>query len=190
MGLTQFDAAYSYTSYAGRSRQLIHLFKYEGMRPLAGPLGRWLLRAFPRESPFDRLVPVPMHWWKEFRRGFNQSQLLALELSRHTGIPVLPALRRVRNSSVQAGLSRAERRRNVQGLFGAAPGVSVSGLRLMLIDDVLTSGVTANACAAALKKAGAVRVEILTLARTDRRVFTMAADPDLEVQLSTAGVIE
>lgn len=169
LGVTQFSAAYAFAFYDGRVRQLIHLLKYSGFQPLGRPLGRWLVRAYPRESRYDALVPVPLHWWKRFRRGYNQSELLAREVSAHTGIPVAPALVRTRRSQTQAGLSQAQRRLNVRGIFAANPRIDSSGKRLLLIDDVLTSGATANACAAALKRAGAARVDVLTLARTDRR---------------------
>lgn len=169
LGVTQFNSAYAFAAYDGRVRELIHLFKYAGMKPLGRPLGRWLVRAYPREMRYDALVPVPLHWWRRFRRGYNQSELLARELSAHTGIPVVSALLRTRRSQTQTGLSQSQRRLNVRGIFAANPRVDSSARRLLLIDDVLTSGATANACAAALRRAGAARVDILTLARTDRR---------------------
>lgn len=169
MGLTQFNAAYGYAAYDDRMRALIHLLKYEGMKPLGKPMGRWLARAMPQGSRYDALVPVPLHWWKRVQRGYNQTELLAQELSRHCGVPVLCALRRKKRSGAQAGLSRSARRRNVRGVFAAVSGVPVTGQRLLLIDDVLTSGATANACASVLRRAGAERVDVLTLARTDKR---------------------
>ncbi|MBI5280738.1 MAG: ComF family protein [Candidatus Solibacter usitatus] len=165
-GFTRFDAAYSYGDYHGGLRGLIHLFKYGCMRPLAAPLGRMLSAALPRDQVFDAIVPMPLHWRKLLVRGFNQSRLLAVELSRRTGIPTEPLLRRRRHTSAQAGLSGAQRRANVAGAFGASP--SVRGRRLLLIDDVFTTGATVNAAAGALKQAGAARVAVLTLARTDR----------------------
>ncbi len=158
------------------------------MRPLGQHLGRWLVKAFPRETAYDALVPVPLHWWKRFRRGFNQSEILAGELSRHTAVPVLRALRRTRLSLTQAGLSQSERRRNVQRVFAASRRVDLAGKRLLLIDDVLTSGSTANACATALKKAGAYRVDVLTLARTDRR--NRISDAEFVVTTSVRGAFE
>jgi ComF family protein len=188
LGVTQFSAAYGYASYEGRVRELIHLFKYSALRPLGKPLGRWLVRAFPRETRYDALVPVPLHWWKRFRRGFNQSEDLAREVSRHTGVPVLAGLKRRKRTQTQAGLSQSARRRNVVTAFAANPRVVLAGKRLLIIDDVFTSGATANACATALKKAGASRVDILTLARTDRRA--RFATPDFAVTNPVRGAFE
>ncbi|MBI5085735.1 MAG: ComF family protein [Acidobacteria bacterium] len=165
-GFTRFDAAYSYGNYHGGLHGLIHLFKYGRMRPLAAPLGRMLSSALPRDQVFDAIVPMPLHWRKLLVRGFNQSHLLAKELTRRTGIPTEPLLRRRRHTAAQAGLSSAQRRANVAGAFTA--GSDAQGRRLLLVDDVFTTGATVNAAATALKRAGAARVAILTLARTDR----------------------
>ncbi|MCE5307024.1 MAG: ComF family protein [Acidobacteriales bacterium] len=162
-------------------RELIHLFKYGRVRPLAPVLGGFLGAALPREERFDVLVPMPLHWVRRWRRGFNQSYLLARELSRRTGIPVVGALRRKRSTASQASLSRAERRRNVRGAFEPRRDADVGGLRVLLVDDVLTTGATANACAAVLKRAGASCVTVLTLARADRRILNPAAEPALVV---------
>ena len=167
-GATQYERSYSFGLHDGRLRELIHLYKYSGMRPLARVFGEWMAEAYPRGESFDALVPVPLHWWKRLRRGFNQSDLLARELSRRTGMPVLHAARRRRNTSSQAGLTNAQRRDNVRGAFSVPqPGV-VRGKSLLLIDDVMTTGSTVNACAAALRRAGAARVSVLTLARAAR----------------------
>jgi competence protein ComFC len=168
-GLTGFDAAYSYGAYEGRLRELIHLFKYARMKPLAKRLGDFMSRALPREQSFDLAVPVPLHWLREWRRGFNQSELLAREAARRCGIPVIRALRRVANTRAQAGLSNTGRRENVARAFRAKRGASLSGRRVLLVDDVMTTGATARACALALKAAGAKSVTLFTLARVDRR---------------------
>lgn len=170
-GLNGFDAAYTFGAYDGALRELIHLFKYGGVRTLAGPLAEMMLRALPRDERFDALVPMPLHWFKRWRRGFNQARLLAQLVSRRTGIPVVAAARRLRSTAPQAGLSNAQRRRNVSGAFAVRRGVRLAGLRLLLVDDVFTTGATASACAAALKRAGAARVSVLALARTDRRLI-------------------
>ena len=122
LGLTEFDWSWSYALYEGRLRQLIHLFKYGRMRPLARVLGSWLANAYPRLEQFDAIVPLPLHWWKRMRRGFNQSDLLARELSCRVGVPVLNAARRCRRTATQASLTPAQRRDNVQGAFDAAGG--------------------------------------------------------------------
>lgn len=181
-GAVEFEAAYSFGLYEGELRELVHLFKYDGVRSLSGVFGEWLAAAMPRHQRFDAIAPVPLHWWRWFRRGFNQSELLARELSRRTGVPLLAqALRRVRATPQQAQLSRGARRRNVARAFQAARPAELAGKRILLIDDVFTTGATLNACAAALKKAGAAHVSSLTLARVDRRpprlFFTAAPAP-------------
>jgi ComF family protein len=170
-GLRAFDAAYCFGAYDGVLRDLIHLFKYAKIPTLAAPLGSFLVSALPRDERFDAIVPAPLHWWREWRRGFNQSALLARELSRRSGVPLVAALRRVKPTSVQAGLSHSARRRNVAGAFRAGRTAHVlRGKSALLIDDVMTTGSTAAACALELKRAGAERVALLAVARVDRRL--------------------
>jgi ComF family protein len=166
-GLRGFDAAYAYGAYEGPLRRLIHLFKYSKIRTLARPLGGLLMRALPRDERFDAIVPVPLYWRRRLQRGFNQAELLARGISRSTGIPVIRALRRVHATPTQAGLSNSARRRNVAAAFRSRP---IAGKRILLIDDVMTTGSTATACANALKRGGAKRVALLTVARVDRRM--------------------
>jgi len=166
-GLRGFDAAYSFAAYEGVLRRLIHLYKYARIRTLARPLSDLLLRAMPLDERFDCIVPVPLHWTRRWNRGFNQSELLAREIGRRTGIPVVRALARSRSTRTQAGLSNHARRQNVTRAFRARP---VEGKRILLIDDVMTTGATGAACAMALKRAGAGRVALLTVARADRRL--------------------
>jgi competence protein ComFC len=166
-GLRGFDAAYSFGAYEGVLRELIHLYKYGRVRTLAPPLSALLARALPRDEAFDATVPVPLYWRRRLQRGFNQAELLARGLSRRTGIPVVKALGRVRPTPTQAGLSNSSRRQNVARAFRSR---SVQGKRILLIDDVMTTGATAASCALALKQAGARRVALLTLARVDRRM--------------------
>jgi ComF family protein len=167
VGVRGFDAAYSFAAYEGVPRKLIHLYKYGRIRTLARPLADLLVRAMPLDERFDCLVPVPLHWLRQWKRGFNQSDLLAREFGRRSGIPTMKALKRSRSTKAQAGLSNHARRQNVMKAFRARP---VGGKRVLLIDDVMTTGATATACAQALKKAGAVRVALLTVARADRRL--------------------
>jgi ComF family protein len=148
---------------------VIHLFKYARMRPLARVLGGWMAQAYPRLEHFDALAPMPLHWWKRVQRGFNQSELLAHELSRRTGVPVLDVARRRRRTAVQANLTSAQRRENVRGAFDVSAPDRVRGRSILLVDDVITTGSTANACASALKRAGAARVCVLTIARAGRQ---------------------
>lgn len=170
LGMRGYDRAYSFGFYEGPLRGLIHLLKYQGIDTLARPLGSYLNRALPRDEAFDLLVPVPMHWWRRYRRGYNQTELLAAELARSTRLPMLSVLRRCRATPPQAGLSRSARRRNVAGVFQVRRPEAVQGRHILLLDDVLTTGATASACAAALKRSGAARVSVLTLARADSRL--------------------
>jgi ComF family protein len=166
-GLRGFDAAYSFGAYEGVLRELIHVYKYGKVRTLARPLSGLLVQALPRDEAFDATVPVPLYWRRRLQRGFNQAELLARGLSRRTGIPVVKALGRVRPTPTQAGLSNSARRQNVAKAFRSR---SVQGKRILLIDDVMTTGATAASCALALKQAGARRVALLTVARVDRRM--------------------
>jgi competence protein ComFC len=174
--LQGFDAAYSFGAYQGALRDLIHLLKYERIRTLGRPLGNFLAAAFPRDQRFDAIVPMPLHWRRQWQRGFNQSALLAGEVGRRFGLPVIEAVRRARATASQAGLTNAKRRANVTGAFAPARRIPVTGLRLLLVDDVLTTGATASACSRALKSAGACYVAFLALARADRRFGPGAPD--------------
>jgi len=155
--------------YKGALRQAIHAFKYEGRRSLARPLGAQLReRAGVMLEHADCAVPVPLFPWRRIRRGFNQ----ATELARHLDIPVVHALWRVRATTTQTGLTKSERQRNVSGAFRLSPLMTgtrraqfITGRMVLLIDDVKTTGATANACADVLLAAGARDVRLLTLAR-------------------------
>ncbi len=168
LGLTGFNTVYTFGSYEDTLRELIHLFKYRQVRPLAKPLGALIARTIPREHRFDLIVPMPLHWQKRWSRGYNQSELLANEVARRWGVPVANIVRRVKATAPQAGLSNSKRRLNVRGAFAARK--SIKGLRVLLIDDVLTTGATASACAKVLKRAGASHVAVAAVARTDRRI--------------------
>ena len=177
-GLRGFDAAYCYGAYEGTLRSLIHLYKYSGVRTLAKPLGDLLARALPREESFDIITSVPLHWRRQWQRGFNQSELLAGAIARRFGQKSQSTLRRIRSTATQAGLSNTNRRKNVTAAFQCRR--ELSGRRILLIDDVMTTGSTAAACALALKKSGAKRVALLTVARVDRRMgHTLVADSSL-----------
>jgi ComF family protein len=168
-GLRGFDSAYSFGLYDGVLRELIHLYKYGKVRTLARPLGDLLLRALPRHEAFDCVTPVPLHWRKLWQRGFNQADLLARRVAAHTGVHRSPLLRRLRFTASQASLSNTNRRRNVAAAFRCRRPERAAGRRILLIDDVMTTGSTAAACAWVLKRAGAARVSLLTVARADRR---------------------
>lgn len=189
-GMRGFDRCYSYGFYEGTLARLIQLLKYERIEPLAPILGGLLSNCLPRETAFDGIVPMPMHWTRRYLRGFNQAELLARDLSRRTGIPLLDVARRSRLTRAQVGLSDHHRRRNVAGAFSISRPDRLEGRHVLIIDDVLTTGATAAACAGALKKAGAARVTALTVARADRRLgpsVPLGQDKPLRAQSNTAG---
>ncbi|MGH9665013.1 MAG: ComF family protein, partial [Bryobacteraceae bacterium] len=158
-GRNGFDSAYSFGAYDGVLRTLIHVFKYGGVRTLAKPLAVFLGSALPRGERFDLIVPMPMHWRRRWERGFNQARLLARAVGKRSGIPVASLARR-RAAPPQAGLTNAQRRLNVAGIFRVRRPAALRGRRVLLIDDVLTTGATAAACAQALKQAGAASVTL------------------------------
>jgi ComF family protein len=169
--LVNFDSAYSFGSYEGPLRKLIHVYKYGKVESLAEPLGRFLLRALPLEEKFDLVMAMPMHWRKRWQRGFNQAELLARPVARRYGLKLANNLRRRRYTKPQAGLSEAQRRENLRNSFSVSRPNQVTGKRVLLIDDVFTTGATLRTAACALKEAGAAYVCALTLARVDRRMF-------------------
>ena len=169
-GLANFDAAYSFGSYEGPLQQLIHLFKYAKVESLAEPLSSFLLQALPLEANFDLIVAMPMHWRKRWERGFNQAELLAAPVARRYGLPLATNLRRARYTKSQAGLTESARRDNLRGSFCLHRPDRVAGKRILLVDDVFTTGATLRAAAAVLKSAGTAHVAALTLARVDRAI--------------------
>ena len=151
------------------ARALVHALKYGDRLDLAPIMGGWMAGAG-REllAKADALVPVPLHWRRLWTRRFNQSAVLADIISVRSGVPVLPCtLKRIRPTRQQVGLARAQRATNVQGAFRVAreDRGDVRGRRLILIDDVLTSGATLDTCARALLRAGAANVDALVFAR-------------------------
>jgi ComF family protein len=149
----------------GPLRQAIHSFKYEGLRALAGPLGYVLYDCWDAEPyPANVIVPVPLHPSRMRERGYNQSALLARELSRHTGLPVVEGvLLRILPTRPQVGLNPPEREANVRDAFRCR-GETLGGQHVLLIDDVLTTGATMRACAQALLQGRAGGIWGLTLA--------------------------
>lgn len=164
-----FDRARAAMRFSDVARDLVHLLKYGDRLDLVKPFAGWMARAgaeILREA--DALVPVPLHWTRLFQRRFNQSAALARAIARRAKLPVIDdALLRVRATPPQVGLAREERAKNVHGAFSVAKAArtKVHGKRIVLIDDVLTTGATANACARMLRRAGAARIDVLTLAR-------------------------
>lgn len=164
-----FLAARAPFVYSGAAREAVHALKYQGLSAIA-PVMADLMVDFLQDHPLeaDILVPVPLFPSRQRQRGYNQSALLARELSRRLGLALAAeAARRRRAGPAQARSANEEARRaNVANAFTADP-AQVSGRRLLLIDDVITSGATLDACARALKEAGAVSVSALTFARED-----------------------
>ncbi len=151
----------------GPARRLVHRLKYSDRGELAGPLGAWMARAGADVlAEADAIVPVPLHPLKLWTRRFNQAAALARAVALRTGKPFEPHwLQRRKATRSQVGLSRDQRAQNVQGAFRALPGAPIKGRRIALVDDVLTSGATANAAARALLRAGACDVDLIVFAR-------------------------
>lgn len=151
------------------SRALVHALKYGDRIDLAPIMGRWMARVgHELLKDADAIIPVPLHWRRLWARRFNQSMLLSQQISGETGVPVADAaLRRIKATAQQVGLSQSERAQNVQGAFRVPPDrkAEVAGRRVVLVDDVLTSGATSDACARALLRAGAANVDLLVFAR-------------------------
>jgi predicted amidophosphoribosyltransferase len=178
--------------FEGAVRTMLHLFKFDDRRDLARPLARALLAALPSGEAFDVVVPVPLHWTRRLSRGYNQAALLAQRIARARRIPLARRLLvKTRRTGDQAHLDASARRRNLLGSFSVRTGgflngsgtgpwrdrlrraasspPSLEGRCVLLVDDVLTTGATAEACARALKHAGAARVFVLAVARTPLR---------------------
>jgi competence protein ComFC len=174
--LVNFDTAHSYGSYEGPLRKLIQLFKYGKVESLAGPLSGLLLRTLPFGENFDLITAMPMHWRKRWERGFNQAELLAEPVARRFGLKPSRHLRRSRHTKAQAGLNEKQRQENLKGAFVVHRPAEIAKQRVLLIDDVFTTGASLRAAAGALKAAGAARVTALTLARVDHRSFSVGSE--------------
>ena len=171
-----FVKAAAYGSYEGGLRELIHLLKYNGVRPAANVLGRMLAEAISHlesalgEGPLV-VVPVPLHFRKLRQRGFNQSELIAraalkLLTPRERYHLATTVLQRLRETQSQIGLSRHQRRENMRGAFAVTQPEDVLNKPVLLVDDVFTTGTTASECARVLRRAGASKVYVATVART------------------------
>lgn len=159
-----FDAARAAGIYGGALRHAIHAFKYAGGRALAVPLAAFIAEQVTPPFEIDCLCPVPLHPARERMRGFNQSRFLADELGGHWTLPVEGLLARIQNTPPQMQLPAEKRRGNVRGAFAVTG--PVAGRAIGLVDDVFTTGSTLRECSRELKRGGAGRVLVLTVART------------------------
>lgn len=164
-----FDRLRSACAFDGTARNLVHALKYNDRTELAPMLATWMARAGSEIlADCDAIVPVPLHRMRRLSRKFNQAAELALGLSRLTGKPMLAdAVRRTRNTAHQVGLGRTGRAENVRGAFRITERgkIELTGNRIVLVDDVYTTGATVSALARALRRAGATDISVLTFAR-------------------------
>jgi ComF family protein len=164
-----FERAFRLGPYDGRLREAVLRIKSSAGEPLAEMLGRVLADVLGprlRAAEIDAVVPVPLHWRRRWARGYNQAEAVARELAAATGLPHEPGrLRRVRPVAQQLQPSAAARRENVRGAFRAAAGARLGGRRILLVDDVMTTGATAGEAARVLRAAGAAAVVVVVLAR-------------------------
>lgn len=173
-----YDRARAVAHYSGVMRDLILAFKYGDTHHGRKLFGRWLTAAGAELiENCDVIVPVPMHRRRLLARRFNQAAILARELARTSGRTYRPQLLlRKRPTPAQVGLTRNQRRRNLAGAFAVPPNQlkHITGQRILLVDDVITTGSTLNACARALRRAGAAHVDALALAIvTDESAITL-----------------
>ena len=162
-----YDKAWTLYPYLPPLQDAICLFKYRGKVSLAKSLGQLMLAALPVAVEIDLVIPVPLHPSRLREREFNQSLLLADQVAKHLGRPLsFTNLVRTAPSEPQSTLSRKERMKNLRRAFAVRRPESIAGKRILLIDDVFTTGTTVNECAKVLRKSGADAVLVLTLART------------------------
>jgi ComF family protein len=192
--------ATAYGSYESGLRELIHLLKYDQVRPAANVLGRMLAEAIEDLQPLLAgsevlVVPVPLHGTKLRQRGFNQSELIAraaLKLRPAAGRLQLSTtvLERRRETKSQIGLSRHQRRENMRGAFAVAKPHEVAERDVLVVDDVFTTGTTVSECARILRRAGAKRVYVATVARTLKAEAQFAikeSETEARVAMAAAG---
>jgi len=192
----EFDRAASFGEYTDGVRGLVHLLKYESVRPVARPLGGMLAQAIAEllagcADAKPLLIPVPLHKSRRRSRGFNQSELIARAAAKR--LPqrlevACGALVRQRDTVSQVGLTREERIANVRDAFRVADAARVRGRDVVLVDDVMTTGTTLSECARVLKKAGAKRVWAATVARAFDGADLRLAGDSAEEEATEAAV--
>ena len=181
-GVYGFDMARSFGAYTPRMARAILLLKYSDVSPLGAWFARFLLAIVerePRDFVADAVVPVPLDQGRRRERGYNQAELIARPLARLLHIPFCSYLLvRTRPRPNQIRLTRRERWETVRGAYATRQGAKVDKLRVLLVDDVFTTGATLDACSRALKRAGAARVVGLTVARA----LLQSAAPGIQLQ--------
>jgi len=194
-----FERAVAYGSYDGELRDLIHLLKFQQVRPAATVLGRMLAetianleQAMPVGTLFSStitVVPVPLHARKQAQRGFNQAEMIARDVLKELSRPkrfdlCTGILLRRRETGSQIGLTRHQRRENMRGAFAVSDPTRILNCDILLVDDVYTTGTTASECARVLRRAGAARVWVATVARTLKISDVSALPANLPEDLS------
>lgn len=167
-----FDMARAWGPYQGNLRSLLREFKYHGSKPLAGPLSRLLAERLKGEAfpGFDWILPIPLHRQRLRSRGYDQALLLARNLGTRTGIPVLHGVIRTRDTLPQHGLSASSRKENLAGAFTLKEGLHLEGARILVVDDVFTTGSTVSSLCRRLRKIRGIDfIGVLTVARAIRR---------------------
>lgn len=180
----------AYGSYEGGLKELIHLLKFDQVRPAAGVLGCMLAEVIRRLEPglpegSISVVPVPLHSRKQSQRGFNQADLVTRAALKRIAMPerfrlVTNALVRRRETGSQIGLTRHQRRENLRGAFAVTDPTCFVGKNILLVDDVFTTGTTVSECAKVLRRAGASTIWVVTVARTLRIADALAVPEHLE----------
>ena len=164
-----WNRAFALMRMEGAGQELIHRFKYGGETALAramGELASEKIISAEAVKELDCIVPIPLHWRRRVIRGYNQTLLFAGILSKHTGIPVIPILRRVKATPKQAKLDRKNRLRNLDGAFAVRKGKLHDGTRrILLVDDVMTTGTTLSKATQVLLDNGALKIDVLVLLR-------------------------
>ncbi|MBO4492341.1 MAG: ComF family protein [Lentisphaeria bacterium] len=166
----RWDGAVAAFAMTGTIKELLHSCKYQGQPELARVIGDLAYMAVCDRLPkTDCIVPVPLHWSRALKRGFNQSACIAERLSAHTGVPCEPGLlKRVRFTGQQAKLGRKERLSNLSRAFSVPDSTNVKNRAILLVDDVMTTGATLSAATQALKRAGAGAVYVFCAVRRQR----------------------
>lgn len=165
----KWNHAYAVFRYNEGAAVAVRKFKYGNKVALARPFGKFMASVIPEAEQYSEIVPVPLHWIRFIQRGYNQSVLLGEELSRHTGIPLRRRLKRIRNTKHQAFLEKEARKKNIKGAFSVRKPDQIKGKRVLLIDDVMTTGSTLAECAEILTDAGAI-VDVAVIARRQTRL--------------------